>query len=52
MEEKFFKVTNKISNNIQFKTMCYHEPTGQLLLSDYGAYLIRVSFNPTYGDVE
>ena len=52
VEENYFKVTNKISNDIQFKTMCYHEPTDQLLLSDYGAYLIRVSFNPAYGDVE
>lgn len=48
----YFKLTNKIYNDIQFKTMCFNPAYNNIFLADFGAYLIRIAFNPTYGDIE
>lgn len=48
----YFKITNKIYNDIQFKCICFNPTFNNLFLSDFGAYLIRISFNTTYGDIE
>ena len=52
LEMNYFKITNKIYNDIQFKCVCFNPAFNNLFLSDFGAYLIRIAFNPTYGDVE
>jgi hypothetical protein len=51
-EMNYFKVTNKIYNDIQFRCMCFHPAFDNLFLSDFGAYLTRLSFNASYGDIE
>ena len=51
-EDNYYKITNKIYNDIQFKAICYNPKEKYLFLSDFGAYLVRLSFSPTHGDIE
>jgi hypothetical protein len=50
-EDNYYKITNKIYNDIQFKAICYNPKENYLFLSDFGAYLIRLSFSPAHGDI-
>ena len=51
-EDNYFKITNKIYNDIQFKAICYCERGKHLFLSDFGSYLVRLNFSPAHGDIE
>lgn len=48
----YYKITNKIYNDIQFKCMTFNSTYNNLFLSDFGSYLMRLSFNCNYGDIE
>jgi hypothetical protein len=50
--DNYFKITNKIYNDIQFKAICYNPKDKYLFLTDFGAYLVRLTFSPTHGDIE
>lgn len=50
--ENYYKITNKIYNDIQFKCMSFNPTFNNLFLSDFGAYLIRIKFNQDFGDIE
>lgn len=52
LDLNYYKITNKIYNDIQFKCMCFNPAFNNLFLTDFGAYLIRLTFNATYGDIE
>jgi len=51
MSSNYYKITNKIYNDIQFKCMTFNSTYNNLFLSDFGSYLIRLSFNSNYGDI-
>ena len=52
MSSNYYKITNKIYNDIQFKCMTFNSTYNNLFLSDFGSYLIRLSFNSNYGDIQ
>lgn len=47
----YYKITNKIYNDIQFRTMSFNSTYNNIFASDFGAYLIKMSFNKGYGDI-
>jgi len=49
--DNYYKITNKIYNDIQFKAICYNPISKYLFLSDFGAYIIRLTFSPNHGDI-
>lgn len=50
-EMNYYKITNKIYNDVQFRCMNFHPIFNNIFLTDFGAYLIRITFNKTYGDI-
>ncbi len=50
-EDNHYRIINKIYNDIQFKAMCYNIRSKFLFLSDFGSYIIRLTFNSDYGDI-
>ena len=49
--DNYYKITNKIYNDIQFKAICYNPVSKYLFLSDFGSFIIRLTFSPTHGDI-
>lgn len=46
------KVTNSMCNDSNFTTFCYSPLTRVLVAADFGGYLMALSFNQDFGDIE
>lgn len=52
MSKNYYKITNKIYNDVRYKAFTFHHKYSFIFVSDFGAYLMRVKLNAEYGDVE
>jgi hypothetical protein len=46
------KVTNSMCNDSNFTTLCYNYQANVLVAADFGGYLMALTFNKTFGDIE
>ena len=46
------KITNRISNDVDYSALCFNEMSETLVVSDHGGFLMAMSFQDKFGDIE
>lgn len=46
------KVNNRIYNDANFVALAFNQSTTSLIASDFGGFLMSLTFNENYGDLE